>query len=209
MKSSWWERLTEGKTGSCSDRQSCVPSLLFDWKPKYSGGNEDNGDLLQKVPYVHCCTQCPWPCSRPQLINTFTGDSWTLTGKFGCLLWGHWSFLPGPDAHRFFCLFVCFLCPPRVCFPVLCKFWWLYGRLNGDLLQEGLCHTQVCCTLSPCSCSRSLLTCTSRGHWSTVLAQFLWSFWVLVDTRFVWALQASLADMGYGDFCQFHSAMYS
>ena len=29
--------------------------------------------------------------------------------------------------------------------PVLCKFWWLYGGVNGDLLQEGLCHTQVYC----------------------------------------------------------------
>ena len=27
--------------------------------------------------------------------------------------------------------------------PVLCKFWWLYGGDNGDLLQEGLCHPQV------------------------------------------------------------------
>ena len=26
--------------------------------------------------------------------------------------------------HTSFCL-----CPPRVCFPVLCKFWWLYGGL--------------------------------------------------------------------------------
>ena len=34
--------------------------------------------------------------------------------------------------------------------PVLCKFWQLYGGVNGDLLQEGLCHTQVCCTQSPC-----------------------------------------------------------
>ena len=33
--------------------------------------------------------------------------------------------------------------------PVLCKFWWLYGGVNGDLLQEGLCHTQVCCTQTP------------------------------------------------------------
>ena len=30
--------------------------------------------------------------------------------------------------------------------PVLCKFWWLYDGVNGNLLQEGLCHTQVCCT---------------------------------------------------------------
>ena len=27
--------------------------------------------------------------------------------------------------------------------PVLCKFWQLYGGVNGDFLQEGLCHTQV------------------------------------------------------------------
>ena len=38
----------------------------------------------------------------------------------------------------------------------LCSFWWLYGRVNGYLLQEGLCHTQVCCTKSPRPCSRPL-----------------------------------------------------
>ena len=43
--------------------------------------------------------------------------------------------------------------------PVLCKFWRLYGGVNGDLLQEGLCHTQVYCTQSPCPCSSPLLTC--------------------------------------------------
>ena len=47
--------------------------------------------------------------------------------------------------------------------PVLCKFWWLSGGVNGKLLQEGLCHTQVCCTQSPCPCDRPLLTCTSTG----------------------------------------------
>ena len=31
--------------------------------------------------------------------------------------------------------FVCALQEPVS--PVLCKFWWLYGRINGDLLQEG------------------------------------------------------------------------
>ena len=43
--------------------------------------------------------------------------------------------------------------------PVLCKFWWLYGGVNGDLLQEGLCCTQVHCTQSPCPWSSPLLTC--------------------------------------------------
>ena len=46
---------------------------------------------------------------------------------------------------------------------VLYKPWWLYGRVNGDLLEEGLCHTQVYCTQSLCPCSRPLLTRTSAG----------------------------------------------
>ena len=32
------------------DRWGCVPSLFFDLRPNYGGGNEDNGDILQKVP---------------------------------------------------------------------------------------------------------------------------------------------------------------
>ena len=47
------------------DGWGCVLSLLFDLGPNYSGGNEDNGDLLQKIPCIHCYTQCPQPCSRP------------------------------------------------------------------------------------------------------------------------------------------------
>ena len=43
----------------------------------------------------------------------------------------------------------------------LCKFWQLDGGVNDDLLQDGLCHTQVCCAQSPCPCSRPLLTLTS------------------------------------------------
>ena len=30
--------------------------------------------------------------------------------------------------------------------PVLWKFWQLCGGVNDDLRQEGLCHSQVCCT---------------------------------------------------------------
>ena len=30
----------------------CVPSLLFDLRPNYGGGNEDSDDLLQKA---HAC----------------------------------------------------------------------------------------------------------------------------------------------------------
>ena len=65
--------------------------------------------------------------------------------------------------HTRFCL-----CPPRVYFPVLCKFWQLYGGVNGDLLLESLCHIQVCCTQSPCPCGRPLLTATSAGDTQTL-----------------------------------------
>ena len=68
---------------SSIDGWGCVPSLLFDLGPNYGGGNEDNGDLLQKVPCMHCHTQCPRPCSRPPLTQTSTRDSWILMGKSG------------------------------------------------------------------------------------------------------------------------------
>ena len=38
------------------DGWSCVSSLLFDLRPNYDGGSEDNGHLLPKVPYTHCYT---------------------------------------------------------------------------------------------------------------------------------------------------------
>ena len=76
--------------------------------------------------------------------------------------------------------------------PVLCRFWQLYSRINGDLLQEGLCHTHVCCT-QPYpdllhSVSLPLWQSTAdpylyRRHSNTALSQSLWGLWVLVHTR--------------------------
>ena len=134
-------------------------SLLFDLRPNYGGGNEDNGNLLQTVPCMHFCTQWPQVCSRPLLTHASTRDSWTLMGKSGSIS----CRVTAPFSWVLVCTRFC-LCPPRVCFPVLCKFWWLYGGVNGDLLQEGLCHTQVYCTQSPYPCSRPVLTCTSTGN---------------------------------------------
>ena len=42
-----------------------------------------------------------------------------------------------------------------------------------------------------------------RRHPNTVLSQSLWGLWVLVHTRYVWALWASLAGMGFGSKCDF------
>ena len=70
------------------DERCCVPSLLFDLRLNYSGGNEDNGNLLQKVLCMHCCTQCRQHCWRPSPIHVSARDSWTLTGKSGSVSCG-------------------------------------------------------------------------------------------------------------------------
>ena len=114
------------------------------------------------------------PCSRPPLTHTSTGDSWTFTGKSESVSCGVTAPFSWVLVHTRFCLY-----PPRVCFPVLCKFWQLYGGVNGNLLQEGLCHTQVCCTHSPCPCSSPLLTHTSTGDTQTQFCLNLWGLWVL------------------------------
>ena len=41
------------------DGWGCVRSLYFGVRPNYGGGNEDNGDLLQKDLWTQCCIQGP------------------------------------------------------------------------------------------------------------------------------------------------------
>ena len=87
-----------------------VMSLLFNMLS--GGGNEDNGDLLQKVSYMYCYTQCPRPCSRPPPTRASTRDSWTLTGKSGSVSYGVTAPFSWVLVHTRFCL-----CPHRACFP--------------------------------------------------------------------------------------------
>ena len=123
--------------------------MSFYLSPNYGGGNEDNVDLLQIVPCMHCYTPCPQPCSRPPPTHASAGDSWTLTGKSGVSpLWGHCSFLLGPGAFQEPISQSCV-------------------RSGSSILQEGLCHTQVDCTQSPWPCGSPLLTCTSTGDTQT------------------------------------------
>ena len=110
---------------------------------------------------MYCYTQCCQAHSRPPPTHAFTGDSWTLTGKSGSVPCG----VTAPFSWVLVNMFL--LCPPRDYFPVLCKVWQLYGGINGDLLQEGLHHTQVCCTQSLCPFSSPLLTHTSTGDAQT------------------------------------------
>ena len=75
-----------------------------------------------------------------------------------------WSLLLSPES---WCPegFVCAL--QESVSPALCNFWWFYGGVNGNLLQESLCHSQACCIQSPCPCGRPLLTHTSAGDTQT------------------------------------------
>ena len=84
------------------------------------------------------------PCLHWRLVDTH-GQVWVS------LLWGHCSFLLGPGSYK-----VLFL-------PSKHLFWQLYGGVNSNLLQESLCHTQVCCP-----CGRPLLTCTSTEDTQTL-----------------------------------------
>ena len=108
--------------------------------------------LLHSVPpTLQQATADPRLCQR--LLDTH-GRVWVS------FLWGHCSFLLGPGMHK-----VLFVPSKNLFSSVLYKFWWFCGGVNGDILQEGLCHTQVYCTQSPSS--RPLLTRTSTGDTQT------------------------------------------
>ena len=95
------------------------------------------------------------PCLHRRLLDTH-GQVWVS------LLWGHCSFLLGPGAHKV--LFV----PSKSLFPQSCvSSRCSMGGVDGSLLQEGLCHTQVYCTQSPCPYSSPLQTRTSPGYTQT------------------------------------------
>ena len=93
-----------------------------------------------------------WPTPPPET----PGHS---RASLGQSLVGSLLLPPGSWCTQVFC--VCAL--QESVSPVLCKLWQFCDGVNGDLLQEGLCHTQVCCTKSPCPCRRPLPTHTSAG----------------------------------------------
>ena len=111
---------------------------------------------------MHCYTQCPQPCSRPPPTYASTrdpGHSWTCLGQslVGSLLFSPVSWCTQGSVRAL----------PESVSQDLYEFWWLCGGVNGDLIQEGLYHTQVYCTQSPCPHSSPLLTYTSSGDTQT------------------------------------------
>ena len=113
---------------------------VVDLRPNYGGGNEDNGNLLQKVHAHNGALIAPDPVvdhCQPTPLLEYPGHSQASLGQslVGSLLRspGSWS------AQRF----VCALQEP-VC-PVPCKFWWLSGGVTpprGLLPHPGLLYPE-------------------------------------------------------------------
>ena len=62
-----------------------VTSLLFELRPNYGGGDEDNGDLLQKVLHTYCIS-APDPAPshhRPTSLRETPGHSRASLGQSG------------------------------------------------------------------------------------------------------------------------------
>ena len=107
------------------------------------GGNEDNGDLLQRSHASTATLSAPDPaagCCQPSRLPETPGHSWASLAQS---LVGSLLLFPGSWCIRF-CL-----CLQWLYFPALCKFWQFYGGVNGDLLQDGLCHTTSAAPRTP------------------------------------------------------------
>ena len=98
----------------------CVHSLLFDLRPNYGGGNEDDWVLLLKS---CACTAVLRPCGRPPLTQASTRDLWTLTGKSRSVSCGVTAPFSWVLVHtRFYFCPSSFFCPSSV--QVLAALWW-------------------------------------------------------------------------------------
>ena len=136
MEVSWWERLTEGETESCSDGRGHAQSIahpVFCWwvglcslptlylGPNYGGGNEDTGELPQKIPCTAALIAPNPAAGHHQTIPPPETPGHPQASPWQCPL-GHCSFLLGPGAQDS-------VVPSKVYLPVLRKFWQLYGGL--------------------------------------------------------------------------------
>ena len=107
----WWVEL-------CS-----LPAIYLG--PNFGGGNEDNGYLLQSIPWMYLYTHCPQPCSKPPPTHASAGDSWTLSGNSGSVFFGVTSPFFWVLVYTRFCL-----CPPRVyprCILVVLEIQWCHN----------------------------------------------------------------------------------
>ena len=152
-------------------------------------------------------TVSSWSCllhSVPPTLQQATTDPrlcWRLLDTHGQVwvshLWSHCSFFLGPGAHKV--LFV----PSKSLFPQSC--------VSSGSSMVGLMATSskrayaIPRSTAPRAPAPAAVHCwpVPLQETHTVLSQSLWGLWVLLCTRFVWALWASLASMGFDYKCDF------
>ena len=168
------------------DGHVCGPSLLSDLKPNYSGGNEDNGNLLQKAPCTHCYTQCPNPAAghhRPTPPLETPGHPQASPGQspVGSLLLS-----PATLCTRFCCALQETISQSCVSSSSSMVGLMVTSSKRAYAIPKSASpsHTHVCFTQSPCPCDSPLLTYTSTGDTQTQFCLSL-GLWILVCTRFV------------------------
>ena len=94
--------------------------------------------------------------------------------------------------------------PSQSLFPILCKFWQLYGGVNGDLLKRAYATPRSAAPRAPAPETGHcwpVLSKETLEHSTAGLTQALWG--LLMCTRFVWALRGSLVGMGFDSKCDF------
>ena len=107
-------------------------------------------------------------------------DPWALLGKSGSVSCGVTAPFSWVLVHTRLCL-----SPPRVYFPVLCKFWHLYGGVNRDLLKRAYAIPKSAAPRAPAPAKSTADPYHHRRYSNRVLFQSRWGLWVLVHTRFV------------------------
>ena len=149
MEASWWERLTRGKPGLVLmggamlrksliqfsvDGWSCVPSLLFDLRPSYGGGKEDNGDPLQKLSdFLHLASWCV-------IKNVYWGSRTSPPSWTDLLLINPFHVLRLPHSFKVCALTLpsCFIpCPPPTEILLPYSYWKQRGDIHLMQLLQG------------------------------------------------------------------------
>ena len=95
------------------DGWGCVFSLLFDLRPNYGGGNEDNGNLLQKGLILALLHSVPPTLQQATTDPRFCLETPVKSVTVSCGVTAPFSWV---------LVYKILLCPPRVYFPVWCKF---------------------------------------------------------------------------------------
>ena len=138
--------------------------------PNYGGGNVENGDLLQKVPCMHCYLSAPSPAaghrqSMPPLETP--GHSWAGLGQS---LVGHCSFLLGPGAYEVLFVSSKSLIPSPVSV--------LAVGLMATSSKRAYAIPKSAAPRAPAPAAGHCWPVLHSRHSNTFLSQSLWGLWV-------------------------------